>query len=396
MEEQDRSGKSDYSGNSPSTDNPLADPIPDPTPSPFRSSGEPEGKVTFRTEPSGQASGVTPPKTKIGLSSGESHFRTKRLSEAFWEGVASAKPGYEKQPPIGDTPPAPKDRQPSAQTGSLDWVIQAGKSAAEVVGHSASSLADSVANLAKKTPSIPTKWGEAFREGAASVRPQVVKPKAEPIPHSAVRQASVDKKIGDWVSRVSGSAGEVVRGALATFKPGEAGEIEKQIRLGEKKIRDLYVEIGREAADSWSSGGMVETEKVRSLLDEFREQEDVIRKLKAYSSEIATAKKAEANGIPPIAPEALSQPEGIQEELRREAEVIAAPSIREVLLPEADLSTPTPDEPVMILSATSGAEPLTGPITPEYTVDTGPAAQEEAGVGADPNLSAEPEGGQEK
>ena len=426
MEEQDQSGKSDYSKNSSLTDNPLADDIPDPAASPFRSSGEPERKATFGTEPSGHSSGVTPPAGRLrrpieeasqegrdmemGLLSGESRFRTKRLSEAFWEGVASAKPGYEKQSPPRDAPPAAKDRQPSNPSESLDRVIQGGKSAAAVVGNTASRLADSLANLAKKTPVIPTKWGEAFREGVASVRPQAGKPKAEPIPPPSGRRTAIGKGIWDSMSQIGDSAAGFVRGALATFKPGEVGEIENQIRRGEKKIRDLYFEIGREAAESWNNGGTVETEKVRSLLDEFRKQEEAIQKLKAYSSEIATAKGAEASGIPPLTPGVQSNPEGIQEEPRTEVEAIAAPGIQSEIPPEVDLSAPTPAETVepgdrqepgrpedeIILSATPGAESLTAPPIPEKTVDAGPAAQEEAGLGTDQNLSSRTEGGRER
>ena len=95
------------------------------------------------------------------------------------------------------------------------------------------------------------------------------------------------------MSQIGDSAADVVRGVLTSVKPGKAGEVEKQIRLSEKRIRDLYVEIGREAADSWSSGGPVETAKVGSLLEEFRKQEEEIQKLRATSAEIATAKKAE-------------------------------------------------------------------------------------------------------
>ena len=426
MEEQDRSGKSDYSGNSPSTDNPLADPIPDPAPSPSRSSGESEGKTTLRGEPSGHTSGVTPPAGRLrrpieeasqegrdmemGLLSGESRFRTKRLSEAFWEGVSSAKPGNEKQPPKREAPPAPKNRPSSTQPALLDWLIQSGKSAAAAIGETASSLADSAANLAKKAPSIPTQWGEAFREGSAKVRAGAVKPKAKTIPPSAGSPTAAGKGIWDSMSQIGDSAAEFVRDALVTFKPGEAGESEKKIRLGEKKIRDLYVEIGREANESWSSGGPVETEKVGSLMEEFRKQEDIIQKLRAAIPKIAPAKKAKANGSPPMVPDPRLNPESIQEEPRTVVEVIAPPSIQEVIPPEVDLSAPAPAEPVepgdrpepgrpedeMILSATPGAESLTAPPTPEETVDAGPAVPEERDAGADQNLPSEPEGGGEK
>jgi hypothetical protein len=381
MEEQDHSEKSDYLKNNYPTDNPLANDIPDPAPSPSRSSGEPERKAPSRTQ---------------------------RLSEAFWEGVSSAKPGYDKQSAIRDIPPAPGAQQTSEKSGSLDWVIHRGKSAAAIVGNTTSSVADSVAKLAKKAPAIPTKWGEAFREGAASVRSGAVKPKTEPIPSPAGRQTAVGKEIWDSMSQIGDSAADFVRGALATVKPGEAGVIEKKIRLSEKKIKDLYLAIGREAAESFSNGGPVETEKVGTLMEEFRKEEEVIQILKTSLSEITSAKKAGAQGVPPLTPVIQSKAEDIQEEFRTEAVVAAAPGVQEDILPEADISTPTPDEPVeivdrpvrsaaeMILSATSEAELLSVLFRPEYSASAEPAAQEEAGGEAESNLSAGPEGGREK
>jgi hypothetical protein len=383
MEEQDHSEKSDYSKNNSPTDNPLAHEIPDPAPNPSRSSGEPERKAPSRTQ---------------------------RLSEAFWEGVSSARPGYNKQSAIRNISPAPGAQQTSdlSGSGSLDWVIQRGKSAAAVVGNTTSSVADSVAKLAKKAPAIPAKWGEAFREGAASVRSGAVKPKTEPIPPPAGRQTAVGKEIWDSVSQIGDSAADFVRSALATVKPGEAGVIEKKIRLSEKKIKDLYLAIGREAAESFSKGGPVETEKVGTLMEEFRKEEEVIQILKASLSEITPAKKAGAPEVPPLTPVIQSKAEDIQEEFRTEAEVAAAPGVQEDILPAADISTPTPDEPLeivdrpvrstaeMILSATSEAELLSVLFRPESSASAEPAAQEEAGVEAESNLSAGPEVGQEK
>jgi hypothetical protein len=415
MEEQNRLDKIDPPANSSAPDNPLTDNNPDLAPSPSRSSGESEGKATLRAEPSGHTSGLTPP--EIGLLSGESPSRTKRLSEAFWEGVSSAKPGVvspkpgnEKQAPARGAPPSPKNRPSSGPPALMDWLIQSGKSAAAAIGDSVSNLPDSVAKLAKKKPSFPTKWGEAFREGTAKVRRNGVKPIAETIPPPAGSPTAVGKGIWDSMSQIGDSAAEFVRDALVTFIPGGAGEIEKKIRLGEKKIRDLYVEIGREAVGSWSSGGPVETEKVLSLMDEFRKQEDIIQKLKVSIPKIAPVKKAGANGSPPKVPEARVNPESVQEEPRTEMEVLAAPTIQEVIPPEVEISAPTAEKPIepgdrqepgrpadeMILSPTPGAESLTASPTAEEAVDAGPAVQEEADTGADQALSEEPEGVPEK
>lgn len=409
MEDQDHPGQSENLINSSPNDTPLADNTPDPAPSPSRSSGEAEGKTTVLTEPSGQTGGLTPPEIKAGSLRGESR-PTKRLSEAFWEGVSSAKPGGEKKSPTREAPPAAKDRKPSTQPALMDWLLQSGKSAAESAGKTASGWIDSVANLAKTGPSIPTKWGEAFREGAAKVRTGAVKPKAVPVPPPAGSPTVGGKGVWDSLSQIGDSAAGFVRDALLTFKPGEAGEIEKQIRLGEKRIRDLYLEIGREAADSWSREGMAETEKVQFLLEEFKKQEETIQKLKSYSSEIAAAKKTGGGGSPAKVPEARVTPEKVQENLRTEVEMIAPPAIQEVIPPEVPLSTPTAAEPTgpgdrqgperpeeaMIPSVTPGAESLAVPPTTEERGDDGLAGLEEAVVGTDQNPSPEPEGNGEK
>jgi len=408
MEEQDRSGESDYSG-TPSTENLLADPILDPAPSPFRSFGEPERKSISSTEPSAQDSGQTIPKMKTGSLSGESPFRSKRLSEAFWEGVASAKSGSKKESPPKAAPPPPENTKPSDQSGSLDWVIQGGKSAASVIGQAASSLVDSVANLAKKTPAIPAKWGEAFREGAASVRrPEGLKPKTEPAPRQVSGQAAFGQGIWNSVSQIGETAAGFVRGALATFKPGEEGDIEKQIHLNEKKIKELYVEIGREAVEAWNNGGLVETEKIRALLEEFNKQEEAIRNLKAYSSEFTVLKTAPAGGIQVMAPQVQAEPEGIQVEAPIEVQVGSAPGIQEEALPEDSFSPltsevtvesggqPVSSEAETIVSTNLGAESLTGPQTSESTVEAGTAVLEEDGLEAHQNLPSGTEGVREK
>ena len=296
--------------------------------------------------------------------------------------------------PRRPTPPQ-RDRQPSDYSGKLDRVIQEGRSAAAVVGDKASSVLDSVVHLAKKTPALPTKWAEAFREGAASVRPRAGKAQEDPIPRSTVRQASADRGIGDWMSQVGDSAADVVRGVLTSVKPGKAGEVEKQIRLSEKRIRDLYVEIGGEAADSWSCGGPVETEKVGSLLEEFRKQEDVIQKLRAPGAEIVTAKKAEADWSPPVVEEALSSPPGSQENIHEGVEVLA-PNPEEPVEPLGERPEPLRSEGddlavvKTIFAVTPEDESLAAPPAPEITVE------EEVSAGAVQAGSAEPETGQEK
>lgn len=389
MEEQDLSGKSDYLINSPATDNPVADPVPDPAPSLFQSSEEPEKKASILTEPPDRAGGLTPPK--------------KRLSEAFWEGVTSAKSGHKKEsPPPRESPPAPENRPTSDQSGSLDWVVQGGKSAVSAIGQAASSVVDSVANLAKKSPAIPTQWGEAFREGAASVRkPGAVKPKSEPAPPRAGNQTAFGQGIWNSMSQIGDTAAGIVRDALSTFKPGEAGEIEKKIHQSEKKIRDLYLEIGQEAAESWSSGGPGETEKTRALLDELINEEEVIQKLKAYSSQFTVVKKAPAAEAPSMAPE-------IRSESQSGIEIIAAPDVQKEVAQEETFSILTADETLepgdqstspeagMILSAIAEAEPLTAPLEAEPSLADEPAAQEEDGAGDDQNLSFMAEGGREK
>ena len=275
MEEQDHPTTIDRPESISPPDNPVAVELPDQLRSVSQSSCEPGKKTPALSQ---------------------------RLAEAFREGLASAKSGTQKPEEIRMAVPKPKDRKLSDQPGILDRVIREGEAAASVLYDKAAGVLDSAVQLAKKAPDLSTKWVEAFRQGATSVRPGEVKAKENQAPQVAGRLA-VDRGILDRLAQAGDSAAEVVRGALASVKPGEVRGAEKKIRRSEKMIGDLYVEIGREAADSWSAGGPVETEKVRALLDELRKQEEGIQDLRANMSEIVAARKAEALKKRPVAQE---------------------------------------------------------------------------------------------
>lgn len=165
----------------------------------------------------------------------------QRLAEAFREGVASTKSDYDKRPEVRIPPPAKKNRQEPSDAGVLDRVIREGGSAVAVVGDKAASALDSVVQLAKKAPAMTHKYAEAFREGAASVK---------------LRESREQR---DDLPPVAG----------------------KKIRMYKKNINNLYIEIGREAVNSWGKGP-VETEKVAELLDELRKNEEEIQNLREW------------------------------------------------------------------------------------------------------------------
>ena len=219
----------------------------------------------------------------------------QRLAEAFREGVASTKADYDKRPEVRIPPLAKENRQESSDAGIRDKVIQEGRSAAAGVGDKAASALDSVVQLVKKAPAMTHKYAEAFREGAASVKPREGRERREVRPPSAKKDGSPSegRVILDRVLQSVGSAAEIVRGAVANLKPGEVSGAKRKIRRCKKKIRNLYIEIGREAANSWAKGP-VETEKVAALLDELRKNEEEIQNLQEHIAEVAAARKMKA------------------------------------------------------------------------------------------------------
>ena len=162
MEGQEQLEKNGHPGAGQGSDKPLGGHFTDPARSASPSSDEPERKAPSLVQ---------------------------RLSEAFWEGVALAQPGYERQSTVTEAPSETKDQLSSDHSGMLNWIIQGGKAAATVVVETASIVLDSIGHLTQKIPSLQTKWREAFQAGIASVRPAVGKAPEDPVPPSSDRQA---------------------------------------------------------------------------------------------------------------------------------------------------------------------------------------------------------------
>ena len=233
----------------------------------------------------------------------------QRLADAFREGVASTKPDYDKRPEVRIPPPVKKNRQESSDTGVLDRVIQEGGSAAAAVGDKAASVLDSVVELVKKAPDMLHKYVEAFREGAALVKPREGRERREVLPPSAKKNGSPSdgRVILDRVFHAGASAAKIVRGTVAAVKPGEVSGAGRKIRRCKKKIGNLYIEIGREVVNSWGNGP-VETEKVAELLDQLRKNEEEIQNLQEHIAEVAAARKTKAAGSQQAAKEAVFTP----------------------------------------------------------------------------------------
>lgn len=219
----------------------------------------------------------------------------QRLAGAFREGVASAKPDTDKRPEVRIPLPAKENRQESSETGMRDRVIQEGRSAAAGVGDKTASVLDSVVQLVKKAPAVTHKYAEAFREGVASVKVREGRERREARPPAVKKGWSPPggRVILDRVLHSVGSVGEAVRGAVADRKPGGGSGAKRKIRWCKKKIRDLYIEIGREAASSWAEGP-VETEKIAALLGELRKNEEEIQNLEEHIAAVAAARKMKA------------------------------------------------------------------------------------------------------
>ena len=233
----------------------------------------------------------------------------QRLADAFREGVASAKPDYDKRLEVRIPPPAKKNRQESSDTGVLDNVIREGGSAATVVGDRVAVALDSAVELLKKAPDTLNKYAEAFLEGAASVKPREGRERRETRPPSAKEQGSPSdgRVVLDRVFKMVGSVAEIVRGGVAALKPGEVRGARHKICMCKKKIDHLYIEIGREVVNSWGSGP-VETEQVAELLGQLRKNEEEIRNLQGHIAEVAEARKTGATRSQQAAKEAELTP----------------------------------------------------------------------------------------
>jgi hypothetical protein len=82
-------------------------------------------------------------------------------------------------------------------------------------------------------------------------------------------------------------AKNIFTGGLRIFKPGEEREIESKIGEYEEKIRAAYNEIGKEGA----SAEQLESESVRKLINDVKEYEKEIQRLKDRVAEIEELRK---------------------------------------------------------------------------------------------------------
>ncbi|MGA2332050.1 MAG: hypothetical protein ABSG75_09840 [Syntrophales bacterium] len=357
MEEREHTGVIDNPENSsPSPDNPATD-VSDKIGSASRNSSASE-------------------ETKPALS--------QRLAEAFREGVASASPEYEKRPEVKTPPPAKSSLQEPSGGGILDRVIQEGGSAAAAVGDTAANLLGAFVQLVKKAPSLTQKYAEAFREGAASVTSREGRERREEVPRAANKKGPLSdgRAILDKVFQAGESAAGFMRQAVADVNPGELFGTGQKIRMCKKKINNLYIDIGREAVNSWSNG-LVETEMLASLLDELRKNEEDILNMQAHLAEVAAARKTgAARGPQTVKKEAAFTPTTDKEEDRVDAGVSGAMTDELVDHP-GDLHEPeiridvAPYVADLSVSAVSDSESPEGRSVPEGTVDVEAAPREE-------------------
>lgn len=246
---------------------------------------------------------------------------SRRLAEAFREGIASTRPDGQMRPEVRAASSLRKDRQRSDNEGALDRAIHDGRSAASVLYRKASGALDSATLLAKTAPAASRKWAEAFRDGFESVRSRDAETKKGRAPSAPGPQESGARGIMDRMLHVGESAAEAVRGVAVSVKPGGAHGAERKIRAAEKDIASLYVQIGREAVDSWKRcAGVVESEKLDELFSELRKSEEEVRSLRGYASETGTAKSG------PVAKEAAFIPATDEEDISFGADAAAEKS----------------------------------------------------------------------
>jgi hypothetical protein len=303
----------------------------------------------------------------------------QQLAEAFREGVASTKPDYDRRRDVKIPLLTKKNRQESSDVEIPENVTQEGGSAAAAVGDRVAGALDSAVELLKKAPDMLHKYAEAFLEGAASVKPREGRERKETWPPSEKKNGSPSdgRVILDRVFQIFVSAAEMARGGVAAMKPGEVRGARHKIRVCKKKINHLYIEIGREAVNSWGSGS-VETEKAAELLDELRKNEEEVQSLKEHIAEVAAARKTEAVKIRQAAKEAVfppasDKPASDKEDISFDAGVSDAKLDEQVYNP-GDWQQPESSEggdfavEETSVSAAPEAESPASPPAPEHTV----------------------------
>lgn len=101
---------------------------------------------------------------------------------------------------------------------------------------------------------------------------------------SAVKKAPV----------VPARAFDMVVGGLGFIKPGEHQKIEDRIKAYERKIKELYYEIGKEGAKYRDLEDPLQTEPVQKLIADVREYEKEIQRLHGRIAEIREERKEAA------------------------------------------------------------------------------------------------------
>ena len=93
---------------------------------------------------------------------------------------------------------------------------------------------------------------------------------------------------------VPGKAFNMVADSFGILKPNEIKKTQEKIKVYEKKIKNLYYQIGKEGATSSDHEGALETEPVKKLIADVREYEKEIQRLQNHIVEIGEQKKEEA------------------------------------------------------------------------------------------------------
>ena len=321
----------------------------------------------------------------------------RRIAEAFREGIASAKADYVKRPEVKIPPAEKTKRQESADARILDRAIQEGGSAAAAVADKAAIALDRVVQLAKMAPAVTHKFAQAFREGAASVKPREGRERTERLPQSAEQHRSASKGKGmlDSALHPGVSAREILRGAVTAVKPSAVRGARRKIRMCKKRIDNLHIEIGCEAVNAWGSGP-VETEKVARSVDEVRKNEEEIEKLLDHIAEIEAARKTDAARSQPAAKEvAFSPAVSPAPERMEEAEVPPREEVivgTDLAMSDAPAQQPMPDAeaaPPEELSLGTDQAPIEQP-APVHMEEAEAAPRQEISAGADQAPSEKP------
>ncbi|MEI6666941.1 MAG: hypothetical protein WCP29_02210 [Acidobacteriota bacterium] len=300
---------------------------PDLTAEPSGTTDAPD-EFTYATDANNQSAPPSVAKAPLG----------QRLADAFREGMASTRSNDSVRPSAKSRAAAPPSSSTSAARSEVfDWAVRSSRTAASAMRDKTVVAIRYAGQLAGQTPGATQKLAQAVRDGAASVRgaAAATTERMAPAAGSATASASAVREKLSSLFDVSSAARQVLGGIVAAVNPGSERAALRGIRLGKRRIVELYAEVGREAVEAWGEGPVV-TDKLSDLFEQVKTQDREIQRLteqvaaiqaqRAAEAEAVRQRRAAARTAPPVAePSEQAEPDAEPDDVIEQAESVSEP-----------------------------------------------------------------------